>query len=159
MKARATHTLRIDRRLLETIAVNCDLPDLMREIFAHTWAMAFGRMSHDVFMKFCRDLPCILWTPEDLSTRHVNVRVTDDVELRLVCVSRVVWTACQVTGPLLGSDEELLHSCGNNGAPNTARGMCLNPAHLVRANAESRMALKKARTLLRQVGLTEVAVR
>lgn len=159
MKARPTETLLLDRQVLETIASNCDNPDLMREIFAHTWAMALGRCPQDVFIKFCRDLPCILWAPEDLSTRHVNVRVKDSMDRKLVCVSRVVWTACQLTGSLLGGDEELLHTCGHNGEANTARGMCLNPAHLVRANQESRMALKKARFLLRKVGLTEVAVR
>lgn len=159
IKARPTHTLRIDRRVLEDIAVNCDNPELMRGIFALTWPLALGRVTLDDFKKFCQDLPCILWAPEDQSKRHVNVRVAGLADPKMVRVTRVVWTACQVSGTLLGADEELLHTCGNNGANTTGFGMCLNPAHLVRANADGRQALKLARHLMRKVGMTEVAVR
>jgi hypothetical protein len=160
MNGRDTHTLRITRQLKEEILRGCDQPDILRAIFEQAWGLAFGRGTVDEFDQFCRAQPCIKWNPDDPSERHVTVDVSGEREKILIAVHRVVWTIVHTVsaqGPTLMGDQELLHSCGNNGTPNTGFGVCLNPAHLIVGTQDNRVALRQARKVLRRLNANTMA--
>lgn len=159
--ARDCHTIRLDKQVRAEILRNVDRPDLLGEVFERSRGLAFGRGTVLEFDAFCRTLPCILWVPEDITLRHVTVRISGEPDRLMIHVARVVHTIVHVVsaqGPLLTSEDELLHTCGNNGACNSARGCCLNPIHFVRGTIENRVALKQARELMRSLSLKHVAV-
>lgn len=160
-RGRDTNTLRIEKDVLAEILRNCSDPSTLGLIFGLTKDLAFRRISVEEFDAYCGEQPCIFWQPDDPNQRHVDVRVTRETERVMIHVCRIVWTVCHVTaeqGEPLRGHEELLHSCGHNGAVSTAFGACLNPAHMVKGTPESRLALKKIRFLKKQIGLQEVAV-
>lgn len=154
-RGRDTSTFRIEKKTREELINGCSHPALLREIFERSRDLAFGRGTVAEFNFFCRQQPCILWSPEDQKEWSVNVRITHEIDPALVRVSRVVWAVVNTVaaqGPLLRGDEELHHECGNNGHGNTGIGTCLNPGHMIRGTQETRRNLKIARRLLRTVG-------
>jgi hypothetical protein len=161
MNGRDTRTLRIERPVIAEILRSCSHPDLLADIFDRARGLVFGRGSVLEFDAYCRQQPCILWQPEDLTQRHVTVRVTREQDPIVISIKRVVWTICHTVsaqGPPLGGDEEVLHTCGRNGNHNNGHGVCLNPVHMVRGSCENRTALRQARHLMRTLSLENVAV-
>lgn len=161
-RGRDTGTIRLDRQAIKEIVANCSEPEIMREILqVKTWDLAMGRISLLDFQAYCRSLPCIFWQPEDGTQRNVTVRIAGEVDRVMIKVTRVVWTACQITsdqGTMLGAEEELLHTCGNNGHHSSAKGACLNPAHLLRGDEKTRQDLRKARAKFDKVMKRQTAV-
>lgn len=164
---RDTSTLRITRQNKEDLIACCSHPALMREVIQRVERLAFipagpERDAHLVeYHTFCKGLPCILWQPEDSSRCNMQIRVTREPDTALIKLCRVVWTVCHVVseqGPALRGHEEVLHSCGRNGASDTSYGACINPDHLVRGTEETRQQLKEARVAMRKVGVRSMGV-
>lgn len=154
MKGRHASELRITPQVLEEIAVGSSAPNTLRAIFHFAWEVALRRILPEHLIEYCMAQPHVLWQPEDLTQRHVNVRLTHSTEETLVHVHRIVWIATRdLTAPLHGN-EEILTGCGLNGENSTGRGCCLNPAHLLRASAKTRVQLSRARTTFESLGLT-----
>jgi len=106
--------------------------------------------------------PCLLWSPDDPTERNVTVRVAGEQDRVMIKVTRVVWRITHVVpaqGPDLRGHEDLLHSCGRNGHSSTAKGACLNPAHLFRGTPDNRMELAVLRRTARKLGMAVVADR
>lgn len=153
MKGRHASELRITPKVLEEIAVGSSAPAIMRGIFKLAWEVALNRCLPEYLIEYCMAQHHVLWQPEDLTQRHVNVRLAHSTEETLIHVHRIVWIATRdLTKPLHGN-EEILTGCGLNGENSTGRGCCLNPAHLLRANAKSRVQLHRARTTFETLGL------
>lgn len=151
-KGRDTSTFRIDKLVITELLARVDQPALLKAIFDKARDICFGRCTQADFDAFCESLPCILWSPEDPTERNVTVRLANEEERVMIKVTRVVWRI--VNRPDLRGHEELLHSCGRNGHHSTARGSCLNPAHLLRGTPEKRIELKLLRQAARTFGLT-----
>lgn len=171
-RGRDTHTISITKRVKEELYENCSDPDLMRDIITRAERLAFTPLDQRAaailaLEIFCREAPCILWQPLDPKQRHIEVQIhgansSKNDERVIVSVSRIVWTAYHVVSQQgdigLATDDEILHSCGKNGAVSTALGVCLNPAHLIKADRFLRLQLSKTRKRLRTVNVASIAV-
>lgn len=159
-RGRDTHRLIIDGKIIKKLVASCDNREAMVEIFRLVWELAFKRITVAQFDAACQLMPCILWKPDDPTERHMVIRCVDEQEPVLVSIARIVWRAthvCSEQGPDLRGHEEVLHSCGNNGINHTGYGACMNPAHLWRGDADSRVHLKQTRELMRRAGQRQVA--
>jgi hypothetical protein len=66
-----------------------------------------------------------------------------------------VWAATHVVteqGRDLTIEDEVIRSCGHNGTHSSGHGACMNPAHLIRSNTATRLALMFARKTMRSIG-------
>jgi hypothetical protein len=165
-RARHTGQIVITRQVLAELIDYCTDPTLLRDMLRRAASLAM--MANDqraaavvALDEFCQQAPCILWQPEH-RTRHVDVPLRNQQGSCVISVARVLWTAFHVVPEQgsdirgLGCDEEILHTCGTKGQPNTGYGSCLNPAHMVAGDETLRMELARARRVLRSAGLTEV---
>lgn len=152
MKGHHASELRITPQNLEEVACGSDQPDIMRAIFKLAWEVALNRCLPEYLIEYCSSQHHILWQPEDLSTRHINIRLAHSFKESTTHVHRVVWIATRDLNRPLHGNEEILTACGLNGNPSTGRGCCLNPAHLLRGTAKHRLQLKTARGTLRALG-------
>lgn len=156
MIGRDTSEFQIDRKVRNDLITNVDRPEVLRDMFARADGLAFGRGNPAEYLNWCATQPCVLWNPEDPKQRHVTVRIARSTfrELRHVC--RVVWritrNVVSAQGPALRGDEVVHHSCSAKGdnSDGSARGSCLNPAHLQRGNEETlELKIKVGRTAKR----------
>lgn len=137
-----------------------DLQPILRDVFARADRLAFTPAVDRpaailAFDAYCETLPCLPWFSDE-RTRHVEVQIYRHGPA-VVSVARAVWAVVHVVsqqGPDLGADDELLHRCCTNGDTNTGQGACLNPAHLFRGDAMTRVQVMHARNLLRGLGAT-----
>ncbi len=161
-EGRDTHNFRITKATRDFILARCSNPEALRSVFELLWPLALRRISVLDFTAHCSTLPCILWTPTDPDERHVKVQIpAESHDTVMIHVCRVVWAITHVVadqGAPLRGHEELLHSCGRNGDPNTGRNACLNPGHLMRGTKENRRILMLARRAMRQSGVKQIAV-
>lgn len=161
-QGRDTHRLIIDGKNIKALVNGVDNPALLREVFRLVRELAFKRITVDQWTAACNMMGCILWKPEDPTDRHMTVRTRDQMEPVLIKITRVMWTAtyvCSEQGPELRGYEELHHSCDNNGDSSTGYGACLNPAHLWRGDAATRLQLRQMREVMHRAGQRHVAAR
>ncbi len=137
---RDTHTLRIEKRVIEEILYHCSHPDELREMIRLARAIVFDtdkERAQRVFRSYADGVPCILWQPYE-GQRHVKVRVSREVKTVVVSVARIIWIITNPTAPSLKGSEEIRVTCGNHGDCNTYANGCLHPLHLVRNTAADR---------------------
>lgn len=162
---RATDTIITDRTVKRELISNCSHPEIMERIIQAADSLAFTPKAARadavrLLMAFCNAQPCILWTPHHQEhSRHLAVRIQFGGE-SVISISRIMWAVFHVVpeqGDHLRAEEDIVHSCEHNGQHNTGWNACLNPAHLVKLDQQSRMKVTQARKLMRQVGLMRVA--
>jgi hypothetical protein len=164
IKGRHTASFRIDRRKRQEVVSQCSHPALMLEILSRADALVFTPKAERAaavlaFRAFCHELPCIVWQPEDPTQRHITVTVTREPEQKITTVARLVFALTQVVpeqGGALTGEQEVLHTCGLNGAKHTGYGACLNPDHFLRSDEEGRKQLAAVRRGVRRLGINEV---
>lgn len=166
-KARHTGSIVITSRVLSDLVDYSTDPTLLREMLRRAASLISVPYTErfaavEALDEFCRQAPCLLWQPHVTMTRHVECPVRNVTGPGvLVSVSRVIWTAFHVipeqgNNQGVGRDEEILHTCGNNGRPNTGYDTCLNPSHLILANQDLRMELARTRRVMRANHIPEV---
>jgi hypothetical protein len=165
-RARPTDNFACTRGLKNSLITGCQHPEILREIIRQADRLAFTPVDDrpaaiNAFKAFCASVQtgvgpegsCLLWQPEDDRIRHVVVRDYRRGE-SVVSVSRAMWACVHVVsqqGPQLGAEEELHLVCRQNGRANTGWGACLNPAHFIRGDEQTRHELKQARELLDRI--------
>lgn len=162
---RATDTIITDRTVKHELIRNCSHPEILEEILRLADRLAFTAKPERsaavaALVAYCEAQPCILWTPHhEEHSRHMTVRIQFGGET-VISISRVLWAAFHVVpeqGDQLAPREEIIHSCGTQSDSSTGWNACLNPAHMVKMDATTRMKVSQARKLMRQVGLMRTA--
>lgn len=167
-RARHTASIVITMKVISELVDYCSDPILLRDILRRAAGLLSvprgdERMAAVAALEeFCRAAPCIRWQPEH-RTRHVDVPLRNmQGHTAVISVARVLWTAFYVVPEQgdnrgLGTEDEILHTCGTRGQANTGYGTCLNPGHMLRANEALRIELARTRRVLRTHNIAQVS--